>query len=269
MPLPPKPVDLAHEEHGPKTGPTVTLIHGFPFDRRMWGPTARVVAEAGYRVVLPDLRGHGKSPPGDGPATMEAMARDVAALLERIGARSGVVVGFSMGGYVALQMPLREREQVRALALVDTRAEADSPEAKAGRAKTIQAVREKGMQALVDGMMPKLLHADTPASKPQVKEMTERMMLENKPEGAVAALEGMRDRPDMRGKLASMHLPCLVVVGEDDQITPPDSASRMAQAFRGSDFELIPKAGHLSPLENPGKFHKVLLDWLLRVAPIR
>jgi pimeloyl-ACP methyl ester carboxylesterase len=259
------PVELAHETHGPEKGPTVTLLHGFPFDRRMWLPTAKVLSAKGYRVILPDLRGHGKSPPGQGVATMQDMARDVAELLERIGAKPGVVVGFSMGGYVALQMGLREREHVRALALVDTRAEADTPEAKAGRAATIQAVREKGMQALVDGMVPKILHPESP---PSVKALVQLMMMDNKPEGAIAALEGMRDRPDMRGKLAQMQLPCLVAVGEDDQITPPDSGSRMAQAFRGSDFELIPKAGHMAPLENSEKFHKVLLEWLGRVAPV-
>lgn len=269
MPAPPKPVELAHEEHGPGTGPTVTLIHGFPFDRRMWAATAKVLAAAGYHVITPDLRGHGKSPLGDGPATMEAMARDVAALLERLKVKSGAIVGFSMGGYVALQMALREGEHVRWLALIDTRADADSPEGKAGRAKTIESVKTNGMQALVDGMMPKLLHAETSSRHPQVKELAELMMLENNPKGAIHALEGLRDRPDMRGKLSAMHIPCLVAVGEDDQIAPPDSASRMAQAFRGSDFELIPRTGHLAPLEDPEKFHKVLLEWLKRVAPLR
>jgi len=267
MPAPPKPVELAHEEHGPAAGPTVTLLHGFPFDRRMWGPTAKVLAEAGYRVILPDLRGHGKSPPGEGPATMEAMARDVAALLEKIGVKPGVVVGFSMGGYVALQMAIREREFVRSLALVDTRAEVDTPEGKAGRAKTIEAVKGQGMQALVDSMMPKLLHPDTPERKPAVVKLVQSMILENKPAGAIAAIEGMADRPDVRGKLASLHMPCVAIVGEEDQITPPDSVSRMGQAFRGSDFEMIPKAGHMAPLENPEKFHRVLLEWLHRVAP--
>ena len=267
VPAPPKPVELAHEEHGPAAGPTVTLLHGFPFDRRMWAATARVLSEAGYRCILPDLRGHGKSPLGEGPATMEAMAKDVVALLERIQAKAGVVVGFSMGGYVALQMALRDREHVRALALVDTRAEADTPEGKANRAKTIEGIQAKGMQALVDAMVPKLLHPDTPARKPAVKETVERMILDNQPKGAIAAVEGMRDRPDMRGKLAQMHVPCIAIVGEEDQITPPDSVSRMGQAFRGSDFEMIPKAGHMAPLENPEKFHKVLLEWLKRVAP--
>lgn len=268
MPAPPKPVDLSHEEHGPATGPTVTLLHGFPFDRRMWGPTAKVLAEAGYHVILPDLRGHGKSPLGDGPSTMEAMARDVAVLLDRVGAKPGPLLGFSMGGYVALQMGIREREVVRALALVDTRAEADTPEAARGRLATIADVKAHGMKALVDAFVPKLFHPDTPQRKPQVVDLCRRMVLENSPDGAIAALDGMRLRPDVRGKLANIPLPCIAMVGEDDQVTPPDSVSRMGQAFRGSDFALIPKAAHLAPLENPEAFHRNLLDWLARVAPV-
>jgi len=199
---------------------------------------------------------------------MEAMARDVAVLLERIGARPGALLGFSMGGYVALQMGIREREVVRALALVDTRAEADTPEGAKGRLATIADVKAHGMEALVDGFLPKALHPDTPQRKPQVVELCRRMVLENSPEGAIAALEGMRIRPDVRGKLANIPLPCIAMVGEDDQVTPPDSVSRMGQAFRGSDFALIPKAAHLAPLENPEAFHRNLLDWLARVAPV-
>lgn len=262
-------VDLHFTEQGPAGGPAIVLVHGFPFDGRMWLPTARVLGAAGYRTIVPDLRGHGKSPLGDGASTMEAMADDIAALLDKLGVRRCVLVGFSMGGYVALQVAHRHRERLSAMGLIDTRAEADSEEAKAGRRTTATAVREKGMQALVDGMMPKLVHPATRTKKPDVVEFLTKMIMENSPDGAVAALAGMGKRPDMRGKLAGMGLPVLVAVGEDDVITPPDAGSRMAHAFAMSSYEFITGAGHASPLEQPEKFHKVLLEWLSTVAPVK
>src|SRR5262245_11199854 len=96
-------VRLAFGEAGPADGLPVVLLHGFPLDGRMWDATARVLAAAGFRAIVPDLRGHGRSPPGDGPSTMESMADDAAALLDHLGVRRCVLVGFSMGGYAAQQ----------------------------------------------------------------------------------------------------------------------------------------------------------------------
>jgi len=262
-------VPLQVVEQGPATGPAIVLVHGFPFDGRMWLPTAKTLAAAGYRVVVPDLRGHGKSPLGDGAATMDVLADDLAGMLDTLSLRRCVLIGFSMGGYAALQFAQRHRERLSALGLIDTRADADSEEAKAGRITTAAKVREKGMQALVDAMMPKLVIPATAAKKPDVVKLLTTMILENSPDGAVAALAGMGKRLDMRGKLAGFGLPVLVAVGEEDAITPPDVGSRMAHAFAVSSFELIPGAGHAAPLEQPEKFHKVLLEWLGTVAPVK
>ncbi|MEA3190308.1 MAG: hypothetical protein QOD77_890 [Thermoplasmata archaeon] len=264
MPAPPAPAPLHCETMGPDKGRPVVLLHGFPFDGRMWKATVPVLASAGYRVVVPDLRGHGRSPVA-APASMEAMARDVAQLLEDKGLRRCIVVGFSMGGYVALQLALRHRELLSGLVLVDTRAEADSDEAKAGRRKLIADLQARGMAAAVDAMMPKLVSDKTRQAYLAVPDLLETLMREQPPAGAVLAVQGMMDRPDMRGKLSGLNIPCLVVAGELDQITPMDGAMRMAQAFRGSEFFMVPDAGHASPVEQPEPFHRTLLDWLARV----
>lgn len=266
MPPPAPPVPLHHQVHGPATGAPIVLLHGFPFDGRMWQATAQALAGAGYRVVVPDLRGHGKSPVAPS-ARMEEMARDVAALLDTLGIPRAAVVGFSMGGYVTLQMMAREPEKVRVAVLVDTRAEADTPQAKQNRATLAAKVQETGMQAVVDAMLPNLLHDGTRARRPEVAKLLERMMLETPPAGAVAAIQGMAERPDMKGKLRFYQLPALVMVGEADKITPMEAASSLAQAISYSEYHVVPGAGHAMPLEQPEAFHRLLLDWLKRIAP--
>jgi pimeloyl-ACP methyl ester carboxylesterase len=265
VPPPSPPVPLHHQVHGPAGGAPVVLLHGFPFDGRMWQATAQALAGAGYRVVVPDLRGHGKSPVAP-TARMEEMARDVAALLSALGIGKAVVLGFSMGGYVALQMMARESDKVRLAVLVDTRAEADTAQGKAGRAALAAKVKEAGMQAVVDAMMPNLLHEQTRARKPEVAKLLERIMLEQPPAGAIAAIQGMAERPDMKGKLRFCQLPALVMVGEADSITPMEAASSLAQAISYSQYEVVPGAGHAMPLEQPEAFHRVLLGWLKKVA---
>ena len=261
MSLPPKPVELHVHEHGHGKGRPVVLLHGFPFDGRMWEPVAKALAAAGHPVLAPDLRGFGRSPRAQ-PASMQAMAADVAHLMEARGLRGAAVVGFSMGGYVAIQLALRHRERLGGLVLADTRAEEDSPSAKQGRLATIEKVRAQGMRALVEQMMPNLVSPHTRASDPSVLLHLEHLMFEQDAEGAIPAIQGMMERPDVRGKLAGLNIPCLVVCGADDAITPIDASVRLAQAFRGSAFEAIPEAGHASPVEQPERFSEVLAGWL-------
>jgi pimeloyl-ACP methyl ester carboxylesterase len=265
VPPPPTPVPLHHQVHGPAGGTPIVLLHGFPFDGRMWQATVPALVGAGYRVVVLDLRGHGKSPVAPS-ATMQEMARDVAALLDTLGIVKAVILGFSMGGYVALQMMVRESDRVRVAVLVDTRAEADTPQAKAGRATLAAKVKEAGMQPVVDAMLPNLLHEGTRARKPEVAKLLERMMLEQPPAGAAAAILGMAERPDMKGKLRFYQLPALVMVGEADKVTPMETASSLAQAISYSQYEVVPGAGHAMPLEQPEAFHRILLGWLKKVG---
>lgn len=265
MPSPSPVVPLHHTILGPATGFPVVLLHGFPFDGRMWQATGKALSDAGYKVIVPDLRGHGKSPVAPS-ARMEEMARDVSSLLESLGVRKAVVLGFSMGGYVALQMMARDTELVRVAVLVDTRAGSDDAAGKQGRATLAAKVKEVGMQATVDAMMPKLLHPDTRSKRPEVAKTLEKLMLEQNPAGAIAAIHGMAERPDMKGKLRFYQLPALVMVGEGDQITPMEAASSLAQAISYSQYEIVPGAGHAMPLEQPAAFHRILLDWLKKVG---
>lgn len=258
------PVGLSSEALGPEGGDPVLLLRGFPLDRSMWNPLALAWAEAGARVLLPDLRGHGRSPVAGGPSLMEKMAGDVVALADRRGWDRFLLGGFSMGGYVALELARRWPHRVTGLLLVDTRAEADTEEGRRARARLIDQVRARGMDAAAEAMVPRFFTPQTLAQARSVVDDVRRVILSNPAEGAIAALEGMKARADQRVHLPSFPRPVLVLVGEHDTVTPPEAARTMAGLFPNAELEAIPEAAHLAPLERPGRVVRVVLRWWRR-----
>lgn len=252
---------LAYSDEG--TGPVVVLLHGFPLNRTMWEAQIRALTPE-YRVIAPDLRGHGESPAPDGVYTMEAMADDVAETLDGLGIAGPVVVGgLSMGGYVALALALNHPLRVAALILADTRAAADTAEAAARREETAQAVLRTGdVGAVVDAMLPRLFSQATFRDRPALVPPIKAVMEGTPPPGVVGALRGMACRADRRARLEEISCPVLVAVGEDDAITPRDEMKAMADALAGSRFVAVPGAGHLAPYEKPDAFNSALLDFL-------
>jgi 3-oxoadipate enol-lactonase len=247
-------LDLPHSDHGPRTGTPILLLHGFPLDHAMWRDVEGALSGAGLRVLAPDLRGMGRGPLGKGPGSMAAYAGDVLRLADRAGLRRFALAGFSMGGYVAFEVARRAPERLLGLALVDTRMEADS---EGGRAAMMEKVRQQGAQALVDAMLPKMLTKDAPA---EAVERVRAAMLRTPVEGAVHALEAMAARPDSAGTLRGLRCPVLVVVGDQDAITPPDAARAMAQANPGARLVVVPGA-HLTPVESPGAVSAAMVEW--------
>ena len=252
---------LAFVEQG--SGPVVVLLHGFPLNRVMWAEQIRTLSES-HRVIAPDLRGHGDSPAPDAVYTMEAMADDVVELLDGLGVVEPVVVGgLSMGGYVALAMALNHPSRLRGLMLIDTRAAADSPEAAKGREETARAVLDAGHpRAVVEAMIPKLFGKSTLKDHPERVDPMRAEMEKTSASGVAGALRGMAIRPDRRGDLARITVPTLVVVGKEDVIAPPDEARAIAEGLPDGRLEVVPDAGHLSPLENPQAFNEVVLRFL-------
>lgn len=242
-------IRMAYFRRGRAHETTLLLIHGFPLDHRLWEAQLRGLS-AGAHVLAPDLRGHGRSGLTSGSLTMDGHADDLAALLDHLGVGRAVVAGLSMGGYVAFAFWRRHRDRVRALALLDTRAEADSAAARAGRDAAAARVRQAGAAAIADDMLPKLL-APANLTDPEIAGPVRRMMAEQPVEGIAGALGGLRDREDSRPTLSTITVPALVVVGEYDTITPPADAQAMAGGIPGARLVVIPGAGHLSPLENP------------------
>jgi len=253
------------------TGPTghdsaVVFLHGFPHRRDFWAPQ---LAELGaeWRCVAPDLRGFGDTP-AEPPFGMDRYADDVAALLDALGVARAAVVGLSMGGYVAFALWRRHRERVAALVLADTRAAADSDDARRKRRALMKLARTQGSAAVAESQLPGSLGKTTREADPEGVE-TLRHLLEAAPvEGIVGALEAMLARPDSTPTLATIDVPTLVVVGRDDAITKPAEARAMHERIAGSRLEIIEGAGHVSSFERPAEFNHALRGFLRGVPAV-
>jgi pimeloyl-ACP methyl ester carboxylesterase len=249
---------LAHADVG--HGLPVVLLHAFPLNRTIWEPQiATLFGEC--RCIVPDLRGFGESLVG-GPYSMDRYADDVVALLDALQIDKAVIGGLSMGGYVAFNIWRRHRSRVRALLLADTRAAADTPEAKQKRADLIAIAKSEGANAVAEKQITGLTGKTTRAKQPELIDRLRWIMGGERVEGIVGALEAMRDRPDSTPLLSGIDVPTLVVVGEEDTITPVKEARAMHQAIRGSRLEIIPSAGHLSNVERPAAFNAALSDFV-------
>lgn len=255
-------VGLAVDDLG--AGPAILFIHGFGLDRTMW--RHQVTGLAGWRRIAPDLRGAGRSDAPDLGYSMATYAKDLAALLDALDVERVVLCGLSMGGYIAFEFLRQWPERVMALVLMDTRAEADTAEVRKGRDTMIAATRDRGPVAVVEALLPKLLAEDAPTRSPAlVAEL--RRTIEGLPvPGIVGALQAMKDRPDSTDLLPRLDLPALVLVGEEDRITPPDLSRAMAAALPNAELEVVPGAGHVPTLEQPGVVTERLARFLGRVS---
>lgn len=241
------------------------LLHAFPLSSAMWAGQLEA-PPPGWRVIAPDFRGFGaSSPAGADGLTMDVAADDMAALLGHLGIGRAVVCGLSMGGYVAFAMLRRHAHLLRGLVLCDTRAEADSAEARAGRLAKAAEVRSDGPAAFVAGMLPNLLSPFTLQNRPAVVESVRSQLAEASAAGITAALHGLAARPDSTPLLRSIHVPTQVIAGAADGITPAGEARMMARAIPGARFDIIEDAGHLPNLEQPADFDVVLKSFLAGV----
>ncbi len=241
-------VNLAVEVQG--EGPAILFIHGYPFDRTIW--RHQVASLKGFRRIAPDLRGMGESDAPDLGYSMATYADDLSALLDTLGVEEVVLCGLSMGGYIAFEFLRRWRRRVRRLVLMDTRAEADTVEGRRNREAAILAARERGASAIADAMLPKVLAPATRANSPEAAERIRAMMAATPVAGILGALGAMRDRVDSTPLLPTLtDLPTLILVGEDDELTPPHRARAMAEAIPQARLIVVPAAGHLLPVEQP------------------
>jgi pimeloyl-ACP methyl ester carboxylesterase len=193
---------------------------------------------------------------------MNRMARDVAQLLDHLEIPRAAIGGLSMGGYVVLAFYKQFPSRVRALVLADTRAQADTEEAKQTRAQQAEKARSEGMAGIADAMLPKLLTPETVSKRPEIVKRVRDMMLKTKSEGAAAALMGMAERDDQTLLLSNISAPALILVGAEDAITPVADSEKMHREIAGSRLVVLENAGHVSNLERTEQFNEALTDFL-------
>lgn len=243
------------------SGLPVVLLHAFPLSSAMWLAQREGLSTV-CRVITPDLRGFGGSRLGDDEPSLDLMADDVARLLDDEGIDRAVVGGLSMGGYVTMAFCRRHPDRVLGVVLADTKAAPDQPAARDNRERIARAVLEEGSEVLVSEVLPALIGPTTKERRAMVFGRV-KGLVQSAPPGAVAwAQRAMAARPDSFGTLGDLKVPLLIVVGEEDELSPPADAEAMARAAPEGRLEVIPKAGHLSAVEQPEAFNATVAEFL-------
>ncbi len=255
---------VAFEYDDVGNGMPLLLIHGFPLDRSLWRWQIEGL-QGVARAIVPDLRGFGQS--ADAPETMamDDYAADLKALLDSLNIKQVVVCGLSMGGYIALAFLARYPGLVKGLILANTRAGADSEQAREARYATAQKAFDEGVPAIAEAMLAKMLTEATLANRASLVAYVRPLMAHQRPGGVAAALRGMAARPDRGEWIKSINVPTLIITGSADTLIPPSESEVMQKAIAGSKLVVIPDAAHLSNVENPDAFNAAVGEFIKKL----
>ena len=252
--------DMAYEEHG--IGTAILFIHGYLVNRFMWKPQIEDLKYR-FRIIAPDLRGHGESSPVTGPYTMELLADDCAFLLEHLRVDQPIFVcGLSMGGYVAMAFARKYSHKLAGLILTSTRCGVDSPETRLNREKTAEMVKQEGLSTAIDPLLAKLMAPQNYQTKDFLVAEIRQMMEKTSINGVHGSLFGMRNRPDSREFLKTFKKPALIIHGGCDQLAPLLEAELTKSYLPQASLKIILEAGHLPNLEQPQIFNKLIKNFM-------
>jgi 3-oxoadipate enol-lactonase len=255
-------------EAGTPTAAPLVFIHGFPFSHRMWtfeGGQTNYFSNSN-RVIAYDVCGHGDSEVGDGQYTIEFFVDDFIGLLDHLNIAHAVVVGLSMGGYIALRAIERNPERFKGLVLCDTQSAADSNETKLKRAASIKSIKANGPRAYAQSFVPNVFAAESFSSKPEAVKMIQSIIECTAPLALCGTLLALASRTDTSAALANINVPTLIMVGEHDALTPPPASEAMREKIHGSELHVIRSAAHMSNLENPAEFNAHLAEFLKKIS---
>jgi len=260
--------NLNYEEAGNRNGLPVLFLHGFPFSHEMWKGQIEAVSMK-YRAIAYDIKGHGLSDIGDGQYTIEGHVDDLFAFMDYLHLERTVIVGLSMGGYIALRALERYQDRFIAAALCDTKSEADPPEAKLRRFSGMVEVKKSGSQQFADTFLKSVFAHESFTTKPEAVDLIRRIISRTPPLSIAGTLLALAARTDTSGVLPNIKIPVLIMVGALDQTTPPSLSQAMHERIKSSELHIVPDAAHMSNLENPGVFNGALLSFLDRLATAR
>jgi 3-oxoadipate enol-lactonase len=241
-------------------GPDLVLLHPFPLNHHFWD-TVLPALSSRYRVITPDLRAHGDSELGEGPASMAKFAADLQRLCHAEGIAKAIFVGVSIGGYLLFEFWRRHREQVAAIVLSNTRAAAETAEGRANRLRIAEQVLHEGTAQFVEETISKLFAPGTRANRPDIVDAARQMMQKMSPEDVAGVQRGMADRPDSIETLATINVPALVITGANDSV-PLAESELMRDRIRGSKLYVIENAGHYAAMEKPEEYGRILRQFL-------
>ncbi len=246
------------------SGLPVVLLHPFPANHEFWLPATQALSSR-YQLILPDLRGHGDSSAGEGPATMQKHAADIAAILDHAGLGRVPMAGVSIGGYALFEFWRRFRGRVSGLALMNTKAQADSAEARGIRLRAAADVLERGTEPFFKSMVPKLFGKTTRDSRPDLVDGALQMMRRMSAGNVAQVQSGMAERLDSVPDLKSINVPTLLMTGDEDILTGPSEAELMRQNIAGSELKIIRHAGHYAAWEQPAEVGRLIRQFLERI----
>jgi pimeloyl-ACP methyl ester carboxylesterase len=240
---------------------TLVLIHAFPLNARMWEPQL-ALADEGWRVIAPHFRGLDGGEEDPDTTSIDSYVGDIIDLLDALHVKEAVIGGLSLGGYVTFALFRHAPSYFRGMILADTRPQADTPEGTEGRKRMLDLLRSRGVSAIADDMLPKLLGETTRRTRPEVVERVRSLVLSSSERGVAGAITALMTRQDSTPLLSSIRCPTLIVVGEEDTLTPPQLSQDMHRAIAGSELVVVPAAGHLPSLERPDVFNAALARFL-------
>jgi len=241
---------------------TIVLVHGFPFSSEMWKGQLTHLQQMNLRIITYDIRGLGQTEVGDGQYSIELFVDDLIALLDYLKVQNAILCGFSMGGYIALRAIERNPDRFNALILCDTTSQADSNEAKIRRFNSIKIVKDKGVSQFAEGFLKAVFTPETFVKRPNIVDELRKIVISNSPIGICGSLLAMAARTDTTDGLSKIQVPSLIMVGQEDAVTPPSAAQTMNDRIPNSKLQIIPNAAHMSNVENPLVFNEHLAKFV-------
>lgn len=254
---------LSVNTFGNENNQPIIFIHGFPYDHTMWENQINILKEK-YFCVAYDVRGLGESYVGDGQYTMEAYVNDLFSIINELKLKGPILCGLSMGGYIALRSVERSMETFKGLILCDTKSEADDDTAKLKRAAGINQINTEGLIKFVEVFVTNCFAEETPKEQEKMFLLTLFKAYKHDPIGVKGALIAIMSRTETTSFLHKINIPTLVLCGSFDKLTPPTVMRAMSEKILRSEFAIIPRAGHMSPLENPECVNDLILGFLKR-----
>ena len=257
-------IEISYDDLGAGLLPVI-FIHGFPFNKSAWQPQIDVLQQQ-FRVIAYDNRGFGQSEAGEEKLSVTLMANDLIRFMDSLEIDKAVICGLSMGGYIALNAVTRFPDRFSGLVLCDTQCVSDTPEGMKKRYETAESIEKGGHQKFAEGFVQKLFAEETLASNEPLKSTVMKMIMGTSVPTLVAALDALAQRTETCTELKNVVKPALIICGEEDGITPPAQSETMHKNISGSEYFIIPKAGHLSNLEQPALFNEVLQNFLRQLT---